>query len=131
MPTVKRITKMTPGMIPAVLDVFLILVPRCLTKSSLWEGGRVCIGLEFRKRQPIVPRMLPQGVDVSAVAQILSSFPLSICLGLQPPLPPHRVTHIQGRSSLLSYMPLATASQVHSEVRLLGDSKLSRAGNEN
>lgn len=44
--------------------------------------------------------------------------------------PPHGVTHIQGRSSLLSYIPLATASQVHSEVHFLGDSKLSRAGNE-
>lgn len=125
---ITRITKMTLGMTLAVLDVFLILVPRCLTKSSLWEGRRGCIGLEFRKRQPIVLRMLLQGADVSALAQILSSFPLSILSGSSAP--PRGVAHIQGRSSLLSYIPLATASQVHSEVRFLGDSKLSGAGNE-
>lgn len=34
-----------------------------------------------------------------------------------------------GESSLFSYTSLATASQVHSEVRLLGDSKPSQIGN--
>lgn len=70
--------------------------------------------------------MLPQRADVSAVAQILSSFPLSILCGSPAP----HMESLTFRSSLLSYIPLATASQVHLEVHLLGDSKLSRAGIE-
>lgn len=67
-----------------------------------------------------------QEAGMSAGAQVLSPFPLFILSGT-----PARdgVTHIQGESSLFSYTSLATASQVHSEVRLLSDSKPSQIGN--